>query len=365
MAVAREIKNAHPSARLVYLGEKGGKFNELVENAGVFDEKHYIFTGKFRRYHTETLLKKVTDLKTVVLNIKDVFKISVGIIQGILLLRKLKAHSVFLKGGSVCIPAGLGARIAGVTTVTHDSDAIPGISNRIGGRYAKYHTTAMPAKYYGYPKNKIIHVGLPVSSEFKTLNADQISSIKNEYNLSKTDQVLLITGGSNGARRLNMWCIEALPAVIEYIPNLKVVMVTGKGNLDVAETLIPEYKSRVSFIEFTTEMPSLVAIADLVITRAGATTIAEFAQSKKPIILIPNPDLTGGHQIKNAKVYADANASICLQESDIKKDVSILSNEIVTLLKNKKRREVLGANLHATLPRVPASKRIAQILTEI
>lgn len=364
MAVAEQLKVNDPKIKLIYLGEKGGKFKDLIESSDVFDHKYYIYSGKFRRYHNQSLVARLLDIKTIILNIRDLVKISFGIFQGVILFRKLKADRVFLKGGSVCIPAGLGARFAKITTITHDSDALPGVSNRIGGKHAKYHATAMPAKYYKYPEGKIVHVGLPISEKFKPYPKDKVLDIKNSFNIPKKGEVLLITGGSNGARRLNMWCLEVLPDILEKKSDLYVIIVTGKGNMDILDAIPKANRDRIIFIEFTSKMFDLVAIADLVITRAGATTIAEFASAKKPIIIVPNPDLSGGHQLKNAKVYQDSGSLEVVNESELKKNVKILAELTINLLNDKDRREGLSSKLYNTLPNEPAAQKLANLILD-
>ncbi len=363
MAVAKEIRILNPYARLIYLGEIGGKFNSIAEDSGVFDETHYILSGKFRRYHNESLIRRILDIKTFVLNTIDSLKISIGIGQGILLLRRLKADSVLLKGGSVCIPAGIGARFAKVPTITHDSDALPGVSNRIGGKHSKYHTTAMPAEHYSYPEGKIIHVGLPVSDLFRSYSEPEIDNVKEDFGIPRFSEVLLITGGSNGARRLNNWCAQVIPGLLEARENLYILFVTGKNNIvDVAGD--QNQLSRLKMIEFCTRMHDLSAIADVVITRAGATTIAEFAQASKALILVPNPDLTGGHQLKNAKVYQDQESVVVLDEKDISGNPAIIKDTIISLLSDSQLRAKLGSNLRGTITQEPAAKKIAELLLE-
>lgn len=345
------------------MGERGGKFGSIAKESGLFDETHFLLSGKFRRYHNQPLTKSLLDIKTNFLNIRDLVKICLGIVQGIFLLRRLKADSILLKGGSVCIPAGIGARLAGVMTITHDSDALPGVSNRIGGKHAKYHATAMPAEYYKYPKGKIIHVGLPVSELFREYSGSEIAKIKQKMNIPTNSTVLMITGGSNGAKRLNDWCAEGLPKMLNHNDRLYVIFVTGKGKL-ITPNLDNSAKERLKIVDFTDEMHNLSAISDVIISRAGATTIAEFAAQSKPLILVPNPDLTGGHQIKNSKVYTEQEAAIVLEEKQISEDPDIIPATVSNLLNNKQMQIKLGRNLHSTVLDTSAARRIAQLLLE-
>lgn len=297
------------------------------------------------------------------MNFRDLIKISIGILRGILLLRKLNADSVFLKGGSVCIPAGIGARLAKIPTITHDSDALPGVSNRIGGKHSKYHTTAMPAKYYYYPEGKIIHVGLPVSDLFRVYSDPEIENVKADLNIPRLSEVLLITGGSNGARRLNNWCVQIIPSLLEAREKLYIIFVTGKKN-PVEISGNKNALNRLRLIDFSSKMYNLSAISDVIITRAGATTIAEFAEGHKALILVPNPDLTGGHQMKNAKVYIEQQAVVTLDEKDIEARPGLITETVLNLLNNQTIRAELGENLYKTVPEEPAAKKIAKLLLE-
>ena len=284
------------------------------------------------------------------------FKITNGVFQGRRLIHKLKADAVFLKGGSVCIPAGLGAKFAGVVTVTHDSDAVPGISNRIGGKHAVYHTTGMPESYYSFKNGQTVFVGLPISKDFRLFDVNEAQNIKLNLGIAVAAPTLLITGGSQGAYRLNSWCEEALPKLLKDNPDLFVIFVTGKNK----EVKIDD--PRVKVIDFTNEMYNLAAASDLIIARAGATTVAEFAAMKKALILVPNPDLTGGHQLKNAKVFRDSESAIILDEVQIKTNIDLLRASIQKLLNDQALRFKLAENLFRTVPECPASETIAALL---
>lgn len=355
------MRRASPKTKIVYIGEKGGKYHDLTDS-NLFDERYFVSSGKFRRYHGESWFRRLFDIKTNAQNTRDLIKITIGILQGAKLLKKLSADVVFLKGGSVCIPIGLGASRAGVSVVTHDSDALPGLSNRIGGRNAVIHTTAMPEKYYNYPKSKTIQVGLPINDSFRKYSADEVRFLKEKWQIPPESQVLLITGGSGGALRLNAWCQMMILSLLQKRSDLYVFFVTGKGkNIEFGDN-----SDKIKAIEFTHEMHHLSAMADVVISRAGATTLAEFAAQSKAVVVVPNPDLTGGHQLKNSVVYADAGALVLVNESELSdNDVAALENVVSELLDDQQKRHDLGYNLHQTLPKISASEKIAEILIDV
>jgi UDP-N-acetylglucosamine--N-acetylmuramyl-(pentapeptide) pyrophosphoryl-undecaprenol N-acetylglucosamine transferase len=365
LAVARELKALNPNCLLIYIGERGGKFSNIAKSSGLFDELHYVSAGKIRRYHGESLFIRLTDLKTIFLNIRDLFRLAVGTLQSVMLLRSVKADAALLKGGYVCVPVSLGAKLAGVPTITHDSDALPGLSNRFAARFATYHATAMPAKYYKYPKETVKSVGLPVDATFRAYTKDEQRFIREKYGIQQDATVVLITGGSNGARRLNQWCIEILPELLDKYVKLHIIHIYGEGNEDQFNMLNHAYLRRITRMDFTSELFHCSAIADIIITRAGATTLAEFAAQSKACIVVPNPDLTGGHQLKNVVVYQDTDSIITVHERDLKKSVQILCKQIISLIEDPGRRKELGKNLNQTLPKEPAAKEIAKLLLEI
>ncbi len=350
------MKKINPSANLIYIGEKNGKYHSLIKNSKIFNQEIFIYSGKFRRYHGESWLVRLLDIKTNLLNIKDAFKISVGIIQGAFLLKKLNANVVFLKGGSICIPTGIGAELAKVPVITHDSDAVPGLSNRIGGKNAVMHTTAMPADEYAYPRDKTVQVGLPISENYREYTSSEIRFLKEKFSLPINSKVVLITGGSGGAKRLNEWSREAVEALLKIHKDLYVIFVTGHG-----KSFRPNDKREI-VIEFSDELFHLNAVADVIVARAGATTLNELASQKKATVVVPSPDLTGGHQLKNAKVYADKNAIILVQESEIKKDINSLIKPLDILLNDESKRHKIAENLSRTLPSTPAAELLAEII---
>lgn len=350
---------------MIYIGEKGGKFSHIAETSGLFDELHYVSAGKLRRYHNEPMLKKLIDIKTFFLNIRDLLRLLSGTLQSIILLRRLKADAALLKGGYVCVPVSIGAKLAKTPTITHDSDALPGLSNRFAARFARFHATAMPAKYYSYPKESIRAVGLPVDPRYQAPSKADRQGLVDKFGINKHAQIVLIIGGSNGARRLNSWCVSMFPELLELYPELHIIHLFGKNNEDQFGQLSPADLKRITLIDFTDELYNYSAIADVVITRAGATTIAEFAAQSKACILVPNPNLSGGHQLKNAAVYEDEQSVLVVQEKELGQSSKQLVSKTKILLDDTALRAKLANSLHKTLPHKPAAKALAELLTEV
>ena len=134
LSLAREIKDQQPGCQIVYVGHKGDDFDSLKARAANFDFLAFINAGKFRRYHSEGLAG-LFSLKTLGLNIRDFLRLPGSIIQSYRLIRRFKPDVMFSKGGFVAVPVGVAARLRRVPIITHDSDTVPGLANRIVGRW--------------------------------------------------------------------------------------------------------------------------------------------------------------------------------------------------------------------------------------
>ncbi len=367
LAVASEFKKRDPTVRLIYIGERNGKFAGIAESSHLFDELHYISAGKLRRYYGESWLRRILDVKTLIFNIRDIFRLIKGLVQSYFLLKKLNPQAILLKGGFVCVPVAIAAHKHNLPYITHDSDALPGLSNRIAARWARYHATALPAKYYNYPPSTVREVGVPSDERFRPYSESEKRILQEKYGAGEAGKVLLITGGSNGARRLNKAVVNILPKLLSNYPDLYIFHQTGAGNDDQLEIIRhnPEVASRVRFFDFSNELFHLSAIADVVITRAGASAMTDYGQQKKACIVVPNPYLTGGHQLKNAEVYQDARAALIVYEKDLQTDPDRLYQVVDDLLKNKDKRKQLSEDLHSLTSQKDAAAELVNLLQEI
>lgn len=304
------------------------------------------------------------DWQTLLLNLRDIFLLAVGFWQSFWLLRRLQPSSLLLKGGFVCVPVALAARLLHRPYVTHDSDAIPGLSNRIAGRWARYHATGQPAKYYNYPPESVRFVGVPTDARFRDYSASEVKILKEKYGFRADAQILLVTGGSNGARRLNEAVIAVLPKLLKKHEDLYVLHQIGAGNEDQIEALPEEFDSRVKFFDFSSEIFHMSAIADVIVTRAGASAMADYAAQKKACVVVPNPYLTGGHQLKNAQVLQEATAAVVITEPDMLADKKGLYEAVSGLLDDSKMRTKLASNLHKLNPSRRAAAELVALVVE-
>ena len=184
--------------------EKGSKFKDLVETSPLIDTRTYIFAGKLRRYHGGSRISKILDIKTLLLNCIDMCKVMLGTVQMICSFLFSRPDAVFAKGGFVVVPVGIAARLFRVPLITHDSDLAPGLANKIISRWAKLCTVATEttAKAYGSRTTQV--VGIPLDESFHPVSTEEQRAIRNELELNPDHKILLVTGGSLGAQKLNV-----------------------------------------------------------------------------------------------------------------------------------------------------------------
>ncbi len=288
-----------------------------------------IFAGKLRRYHHLTIWQQLTWFSLVAQNVKDLFLVAAGLLQSFIKLLLWRPDVVFTKGGYVCLPVGMAAHVLGIPLVIHDSDAHPGLTNRVLSRWATTIATGAPLEFYNYDRSKSHYVGIPIDRRFRPFSASEQHRAKLDWGLDAGRPLVVVTGGGLGAQRINQ-------AVISELDNLRksvsVALISGAAHYDELKSQLPPNSTDWQLHAFVTDMPSLVGAADLVVARAGATTILELAASSKPTILLPNAKLTGGHQLKNAAVYAAEDAVVVLDESTFDDNPGLLTSEINRLI---------------------------------
>lgn len=362
LAVAHELKKQLPDCHIVYIGERGGKYAHFADENPDIDEIHRIFAGKFRRYHGESWITRLLDVKTFVLNLRDLIFALIGVFQSLWLLRRIKPDSVFLKGGFVGVPVGLATAFWHYPFITHDSDALPGLANRITGRWAKFHATAMPAEYYSYKPETVKQVGVLVGPQYRLVDEKLIEQYRDQLNLPRTAKIVMVTGGSGGARIINQAIANSVKAHLDANPDIYVIHQVGIGKKDVYDEFS---HPRLQVHELLKDMYVYSGCADVIVTRAGANTVAEFGIQKKACIVIPNPLLTGGHQLINGEYLKNENAAIVFDETRLKTEQgSELWDEVTNLLNNAKAANSIATNLNK-LTIKNAAEKLAELLIKL
>ncbi len=303
-----------------------------------------IFAGKLRRYHGESFLEKLLDIPTIFHNTFDMLLVVLGFFQSFFKLLLWRPRVVFLKGGFVCLPVGYAAHLLRIPIVIHDSDTHPGLTNRLIAPFATAIATGAPLKYYNYPAQKAVYTGIPISTEFSRINSRDKTKLKEELGLSTDKPVVLVTGGGLGAKRINDTMVSIGSRLIEHAA---VVHLSGVKQYSELEQTVPQSDSYTltAFID-SSDMARYLKVADVVVARSGASFMAELAAVGVSAIIIPNAQLVGGHQLKNAQMYADEKAALIVNEKDMSNRPEILLDQILSLLENTKARQNLGTNLY-------------------
>ncbi|MGB4420705.1 MAG: UDP-N-acetylglucosamine--N-acetylmuramyl-(pentapeptide) pyrophosphoryl-undecaprenol N-acetylglucosamine transferase [Candidatus Saccharimonadales bacterium] len=335
LAVIQEIKSNQPKAEIRFWCDRKFYNNakNIFENAGIDIPIDVIMAGKLRRYHHLSFLQHITWPSLIIKNLFDSFLVLFGFIQSVFKLLIWRPDVVFTKGGYVCLPVGFAARLLNIPIVIHDSDAYPGLTNRILSSWAKFIATGAPLKYYPYDRNKAKYIGIPISKDFYNFSNKDLDTAFDKWKISRDYPIVLVTGGGLGASRINDAVIAVADKLLEFC---SIVLISGDAQYEQLSRIIPKNKKRFQLHAFISkDIASLMGIADIVVARAGATTALELAAMKKPTIFIPNAKLTGGHQVKNANVYADNKAAIIIDEDNLVKDPDILVEAINNLLTNR------------------------------
>ena len=287
---------------IYYVGTKNGIERELIEKVGV--PYYPISGGKLRRY---------LDMK----NITDTGRILKGFAQALSIIRRLKPDVIFSKGGFVSTPVVWAASVCRIPVIIHESDITPGLANKLSTPFAQKICYAFPETRKYIDADKAYYTGLPIRTEL--LKGDAIQGRK-FCGFSTEKPILMFVGGSQGSRVINTALRDSLK---ELLNEYQICHICGKGGIDEALNGIGGYKQFEYVIE---EQPHLLAMADGVVTRAGATTIFELLALKKPNLLIPlSRKASRGDQILNAASFKRQGFSVVLQEEDMNPSNLILA----------------------------------------
>lgn len=266
----------------LYIGSRAGVEKKMAEKFGI-DYKG-VSCGKLRRYFSFR-------------NFIDPFKIPVGILQARGALKKFTPDVLFSKGGFVSVPVVLAAVTLKIPIITHESDVIPGLANKIGARFAKKICLSFEEskKYLEKYSEKIVFTGNPVRE--KLAHGSREDALK-FTKLTGEKPAILVIGGSQGAVQINNLVRKTLD---DLLKDFEIVHSCGKGNVD--KSLERDGYTQYEYLD--EQLPDIFALCDLVVSRGGANTLAEIAFLGKKAVIIPlGEDVSRGDQVKNAEVFA-------------------------------------------------------------
>ena len=281
-----------------YIGSYDGIEKSLMEDIGI--PYHGIASGKLRRYFS---------LK----NFSDPFRVLKGFFEANRLIRDIKPDIIFSKGGFVAVPVVIAAGRNHVPAVIHESDMTPGLANKLCFKSAAKICCNFPETMELLPADKAVLSGSPIREELLTGDADAAR----EFTGFKDDKpVIMVIGGSLGAANVNRAIRSILPKLLD---KYNVIHLTGKGKGDDSLNDTQGYRQ---YEYIKDELKDLFALADIVISRAGANAICELLALKKPNLLIPLPSASSrGDQLLNAQSFRKQGYSMVLTEDELTDDI--------------------------------------------
>ncbi|WP_446897265.1 undecaprenyldiphospho-muramoylpentapeptide beta-N-acetylglucosaminyltransferase [Clostridium sp. LBM24168] len=283
-----------------YIGTKDGIERKIITAQKI---KYYVISsGKLRRYF---------DIK----NFTDPFKVVRGVFQALLIIRKVKPNIVFSKGGFVSVPVVIAAYLSKVPVIAHESDITPGLANRISAPYCNKICVTFPESLNKIKDGKGILTGTPIRREI--INGSKIIG-RRICNFKDDKPVILIVGGSLGSKFINNMVRNSLDVLLR---RYNVIHICGRGNID------KKMEGKTGYLQFeyvNEDMPHILNISDIVISRAGANAIFELLALKKPNMLIPlSRKSSRGDQILNAASFEKRGYSMVLSEDILEQDMFV------------------------------------------
>jgi UDP-N-acetylglucosamine--N-acetylmuramyl-(pentapeptide) pyrophosphoryl-undecaprenol N-acetylglucosamine transferase len=339
IALAEEVSTRHPKNDVVFVGTDRGLEAKVVPASG---------------YTLETIKArglKGMGLKGLVLGL---LALPLAFIRSWSLLRRYRPDVVVGVGGYSSGPVVLAAWMQGVPTAVQEQNALPGLTNKILGKVARAVFLAFDEAKRFFPEGKVHVIGNPIRR--KLLDNYLKPSSKHEK------FVVLVFGGSLGAKGLNSRVVDALDHLGELKGDLQFVHQTGKNDLEAVRKAYAEKGFAAEVVEFIDDMSAAYARAELVICRAGATTLAELTVCKKASILIPFPYATDDHQAVNASAMVAAGAALMFREADL--NGAVLA-EHVKQLKAEPARLKKMEKMAGLLGRPEAAKELADVCVQL
>ncbi len=351
LAVSGEVRRRYPDAKILFIGTAEKMEARLVPAAG-YDFKTIQISG----------FNRVLNLNGIKQNIRTLSHLLKSSSQAKKIIKEFSPDVVIGFGGYVSGPVVRAAAKLGIPTAIHEQNAFPGVTNKTLAKMVDaVMLTAEQAAQYMQPKNPVIVTGLPVRGEL--LEADRDIS-RAELGLDEKPLILSM-GGSLGARAINEAMLEVISNRWQG-KNYTFMHATGKDCTDFPERLAEKGVDldgkNVIIRDYINDMHRCLAAADLVICRAGASSLSEFQALGKPSILIPYPFATENHQYHNAKALADNGAAILIEEKEL--SAAKLMQQIDTLLESPGKLETMGKAARS-MAVTDAQQRIVEVLGKI
>ncbi|MBX6395690.1 MAG: undecaprenyldiphospho-muramoylpentapeptide beta-N-acetylglucosaminyltransferase, partial [Alicyclobacillaceae bacterium] len=303
---------------LLYVGTERGMERELVPKAGL----------PFETIHVQGLPRRLGWRQ-----IQALWRAWRSAGEAKRILRRFRPDVVVGTGGYVCGPVVFAAHRMGIPTMIHEQNVVPGLTNRLLARWVDVVAVSFPNTEPFSGAKRVVITGNPRASELVGVDSGRVEALRIEYGLARDKRTVVIFSGSRGAPPINRAATGLCSKFAGQVP-FQLVWITGKNHYDtVRQELEQRFESLppgITVIPFCDDMPALLHLADCVVSRAGASTVAELTAAGTPAILIPSPYVVGRHQERNAQWLAQRGAATVLAERDLSPER--LYREIVHIL---------------------------------
>ena len=344
IAIANELKAIDPTTEILFVGAEGKMEMEKVPRAG---------------YRIEGLPIVGIKRELTLDNLAFPFKLTRSLWRAHQLVRHFRPDAAVGMGGYASGPTLLAASLAGIPTLIQEQNSYAGLTNKVLARWAKRICVAYPGMDAFFPPEKIIVTGNPVRKDIQQADS-QAENGRRQFGLDANKPTLLVIGGSQGARTLNESIEQGLTQFVEA--GIQVIWQTGPVFLERARTAVQAVgSSLIKPYDFIYEMDRAYAVADAVVSRAGALSVSELCLVGRPAILVPFPAASEDHQTKNAMSLVDRNAALLVKDSQAR---TTLVGEALSLLNNADQRAILTKQIKL-LARPNAANDIVQEIRKL
>ncbi len=325
IAIANALKKLDPNTEILFVGALGRMEMEKVPAAG---------------YKIIGLDIQGIQRKSILKNIQFPIKLISSVRKALQIIKEFKPDAAVGVGGYASGPLLYAASIKGIPYLIQEQNSYAGITNKWLGGKAKEVCVAYDGMEKFFPKSKIIKTGNPIRKDSVDIAGKHMHALE-LFKLDSDKKTILITGGSLGARTLNNSVFNGLEKIIAA--DVQLIWQTGntyyKG---IIEKLGEDYHPNIRIMKFLNRMDLAYAAADVIISRAGAGTIAELCVVKRPVILVPSPNVAEDHQTKNALALLHDNAAVFMADRDAEEK---LIDKALELLKDKSKQKTLSENI--------------------
>ncbi|GAB6119798.1 undecaprenyldiphospho-muramoylpentapeptide beta-N-acetylglucosaminyltransferase [Dysgonomonas termitidis] len=343
IAIANTIKEHYPDADILFVGATGRMEMEKVPAAG---------------YEIIGLEISGLNRKNIFKNISTLLKFQKSLIKAKRILRDFRPDVVIGVGGYASGPMLYKANALKIPTLIQEQNSYAGVTNKFLSKKASVVCVAYEGMERFFPKSKIVMTGNPCRQELLSATITKQEAYE-EFNLDPDKKTILLIGGSLGSRMMN----KSILAGIDELANSNIQLLWQCGklysfemNMDLSGKGSPE---NIHIHEFISRMDLAYKAADLVISRAGASSISELSLLGKPVILIPSPNVSEDHQTKNAMALADKNAAILIRDDEA---IEKLVPEALNIIQDKEKLEVLSANIRKMAQPDSANRIVDEVI---